>query len=226
MFERQGRHALWLAVLLAAVWASTRLDGVLAGSFAGVSTGAWLAASVAAAVVHQVYVVVAWRLELHRGSLSRVLGKAAFPLYAAGFTVLILARPLLIVPLAIANRGTLPLAAPLLWTLAGILAIPALYAAYSVARYFGFRRAFGADHFDPRVAALPPVREGIYRWTSNAMYAYVFLLLWIPALLWASKAAALAAAFQHAYIWVHAVCTEFPDLRHIHGADTARESTS
>ena len=50
---------------------------------------------------------------------------------------------------------------------------------------------------------MPMVNEGAFAWSSNAMYAIVFLGLWGIALLAGSTAALAAALFQHAYIWVH-----------------------
>ena len=67
-------------------------------------------------------------------------------------------------------------------TLGMILAVPAVYLAYSVRRYFGFKRAFGIDHFDPSYRSRPFVREGIFRFSSNAMYDFGFLWLWLPGL--------------------------------------------
>ena len=55
------------------------------------------------------------------------------------------------------------------------------------------------------------VRQGAFRYSSNAMYALVFLGLWAIALLTRSQAALAVALFQHAYIWVHWYCTEQPD---------------
>jgi protein-S-isoprenylcysteine O-methyltransferase Ste14 len=55
------------------------------------------------------------------------------------------------------------------------------------------------------------VRQGAFRYSSNAMYAFVFLVFWAIALLTRSQAALALALFQHAYIWVHCYCTEQPD---------------
>ncbi|MBW2461764.1 MAG: hypothetical protein JRH11_08960 [Deltaproteobacteria bacterium] len=55
------------------------------------------------------------------------------------------------------------------------------------------------------------VREGAFKYSSNAMYAVVFLGLWGVALLTRSQAALAVALFQHAYIWVHWYVTEQPD---------------
>ena len=82
---------------------------------------------------------------------------------------------------------------------------------HSVRKYFGFARALGGDHFFERYRAMPMVREGAFRYSSNAMYAIVFLAFWGLALILNSRAALAVALFQHAYIWVHWYCTEQPD---------------
>jgi hypothetical protein len=78
-------------------------------------------------------------------------------------------------------------------------------------------RLFGADHFDPSVRALPFVRGDIFRFTSNGMYVFGFLLLWVPGLWWASAGVLSAALFNHPYIWVHDFATERPDIARIYG---------
>ena len=87
-----------------------------------------------------------------------------------------------------------------------------VYAMYSVMRFFGMARAAGADHFDPRYRSTPFVREGIFRFTSNGMYLYAFLLFWAIAVGFNSTVALTVAAFSHAYIWVHFYATEKPDM--------------
>jgi hypothetical protein len=49
------------------------------------------------------------------------------------------------------------------------------------------------------------------------MYTFGFLMLWVPGLLLLSQAALLAAAFNHAYIWVHYYATELPDIHYLYG---------
>lgn len=93
------------------------------------------------------------------------------------------------------------------------------YAAYSVKRYFGFVRAAGVDHFDPRYREMPLVKEGIFRFTNNGMYFYAFLLFWAIAVGFNSTAALTIAAFSHAYIWVHFYATERPDMNFIYASD-------
>ena len=88
---------------------------------------------------------------------------------------------------------------------------------YSVLRYFGFKRAYGIDHFDRSFSDKPFVKKGIFRFSNNAMYKFGLLILWIPGLLLFSKPALIAALFQHIYIWIHYYFTEAPDMKHIYG---------
>ena len=52
-------------------------------------------------------------------------------------------------------------------------------------------------------------------WKDVAVFG--LLILWLPGLLLASKAALLAALFGHVYIWVHYFTVEQPDMIHIYG---------
>ncbi len=174
MFEGQAWHALCLAVLLAlAIWAAG-MDGAMAGALFGISSAAWFALLLADTIVHQLFVWVSWRLELHGGRLTRWFGgtERAFAFYAPIFAILFGARFVLVTLLAIANRGTLDIAPWLGLLLAAIIAVPAAYLFYSVKTYFTFRRAFGIDHFDPEARHWPMVREGIFKYTSNGMYVF------------------------------------------------------
>lgn len=217
VFERQWLHAGALAVLLLGFQRLSGLDAVRAGSLWGVSSLEWAWAAIGLAVAHQLLVWFCWRTELHLGWLSGLLGSAGFVSYAVLFSILGIARTAAVWILAIANRGTLD--APEAWTrpLAVLLALPTVYLFYSVKRYFGFRRAFGADHFDPRYRGGPLVREGIFRYTRNGMYFCGLLILWLPGLWWTSAAALWVALFNHLYIWVHYFATELPDMRRIYG---------
>ncbi|MHC4225134.1 MAG: hypothetical protein ACYSUN_14170, partial [Planctomycetota bacterium] len=210
---------LLLAGLLAGALRATGYEGVLAGSLWGLSTASWFWLSILSPILHQGHVWLCWRTELHGQRLSGRFGVGGFRLYAAGFAILSFARIFTIVALARANRDTLVGADPgLLALLTLALALPAVYGMYSVARYFGFRRALGMDHFDPAYRTRPFVREGIFRWTSNGMYGFIIPVLWLPGLLALSKAALVSALFTNLYIWVHYFCTEVPDMRRIYGA--------
>jgi len=62
------------------------------------------------------------------------------------------------------------------------LSVLALYAIYSVHRYFGLKRAFGADHFEGRYRKILLVKKGVLRFTNNGMYVYAFLSFWAIAM--------------------------------------------
>ena len=219
ILEKQQYHLVALIVLISGVFFIARGD-FLEGSFAGLSTKTWLWFSVLAPVVHQLYVVILWRAELHYQLLSAWFGKLAFAAWAAGFMILFLVRPVFIFGLAIANRGTLALPPWLGAVLSVLCILPVIYLVYSVLKYFGLKRALGMDHFQPRVYKdLPLVDQGIFRWASNAMYLFGFLFLWVPGLLLLSKSGLLVALFSHLYIWVHYYFTEFPDMQYIYQSD-------
>jgi hypothetical protein len=217
MFEKQGLHVFLLCILLVGVAWVSRLPGVLDGSYGGISTSTWLWWSIAVPVVHQVWVLLCWRLELHHQGLSSQLGEWGFRIYAIGFAVASFLRFFTIIGLGLANRGTLEISQTVLNVLAVILSVPMVYLFYSVARFFSFKRALGADHFDEAYRAKSLEHRGIFRFTRNGMYIYGFFTIWIPGLLFASKAALLSAAFSHIYIWVHYHCIELPDMNRIYG---------
>jgi hypothetical protein len=203
----QPLHFICLALLLILVY--------LGWGYLGEPYPAAFWVAVAFPVVHQIYVWLAWRLELKNGATSRTLG---FQGYVVLFFVLFTGRFLSLVTLAWLDRGSLGLG---LWPraiLTALLVLPGIYAMVSVKKYFGMTRASGADHFDPRYRDMPLVEKGIYRFTSNGMYLYAFLLFWAIAVGINSSAALLVAAFSHAYIWVHHLATEKPDMEYLYGA--------
>lgn len=190
---------------------------ILEGNFLGFDSLFWLLLALGSPVIHQLYVLVCWRFELHHKSISRAFGKDGFRLFKIGFAILILSRPLTIILLAISNAFTFTMNSLLSYVLSFVLLIPGLYLMYSVRKYFGFDRAFGIDHFDPeKYKNVPMVRKGIFKYSSNAMYVFGFFLLWVPGILAQSRAALLVAAFNHLYIWVHYYFTEEPDMKAIY----------
>ncbi len=216
LFHRQGLHLLGLVFLVPICWAFAA-PALGDGEWLGISDTEWFWASVVAAIVHQVIVAFIFRAQLGWSILTRLFGRADMVVWGIVFMPLLFARPLLISGLAVADMGTADLPRWFELAAGSALLIPAIYAGYSVGRYFGIDRALGADHFRQRYRDMPMVREGAFAWTSNAMYALVFLGLWGIALLTGSLAALAAALFQHAYIWVHYYWTEEPDMELIYG---------
>jgi hypothetical protein len=220
IFKNQFWHLLSLIILLPILIVFINRDEVdiLYGGLWHVETYIWLIAAVLAPIAHQIYVLICWRSELYYQSISKLFGmRTGFKLYKIGFVILILSRVASIVILAISNEGTLYIDPILSYSLAALLAIPVIYLFFSVFKYFGIDRAFGIDHFEPEVAnSMSMVKEGIFKYTSNGMYVFGFLILWIPGLIFLSKAALLAALFNHIYIWVHYYFTELPDIKFIY----------
>ncbi len=225
IYERQGLHFLLLVGLLLLVAWISHSEGMLEGSCLGVSTTTWFWLSILFPIAHQVWVWICWRMELHHQWLSRSLGPRGFRLYALGFALLSFARLYTLTATAVANQHSLDVDQGLLNVLALLLAIPTLYTFYSVGRYFSYKRALGIDHFDTSFRTKPFVRQGIFRFTRNGMYTFGLMIVWLPGLIWASKAALVSAAFSHLYIWVHYFCTELPDMRRIYGAARADGDT-
>ena len=220
MFEKQGWHYLFLAILLTGVVMLVR-GNVLTGSLWGVSTQVWLWIAIAVPVIHQIFVWLFWRLELHHSLITRWFGDQGFPIYKIGFTILFVARPISILLLGISNYDTLACPPALMYGAAVLSLIPGVYTMYSVAHYFGMDRAYGIDHFEPeKYREATFVKQGMFKYTDNAMYKFGFLILWSIALFTLSKAALLAVVFNHLYIWVHFYFTELPDIHRIYGAPT------
>ena len=216
IFEKQLWHLISLVVLIYGVIALIG-NSTLDGEFWGITTRIWLIYSVGIAIAHQVYVLIIWRLELYYSLISKVFGKAGFIIYAIGFTIMFIPRLLFIIALGISSKNSMTLNPTITYSLAILLSMIVIYLMYSVLRYFGFKRAYGIDHFDRSFSDKPFVKEGIFRFSNNAMYKFGLLILWIPGLLLFSKPALVAALFQHIYIWVHYYCTEAPDMKYIYG---------
>jgi len=223
LFERQWLHALCLVVLLTGMMLVNNHEGVLDGQLWGITTSFWFWLAVGIAITHQIYVWFCWRTQLHASLITRTLGNHGFPLYAVGFAIIGISRIVIVFIVAISNQDTIPVNAVVLKILAVIALVPAVYLFYSVRRYFGFKRAFGIDHFDDSYRTIPFGRRGIFRFTRNGMYIFGFFLIWAPAFWWASSAALSVAAFNHLYIWVHYYATELPDMKRIYGETQSSE---
>lgn len=220
MFQKQGLHFLLLILLLLGV-NFLAAGSVLTGELWGIGTETWLWIAVAVPVLHQLTVAFLWRAELYQRQMTAWFGDKAFLVFKAIFTVLFIGRPLSLILLGISNAYTLKVSPALAYTLAILLFIPFAYTMYSVYHYFGIDRAYGQDHFKPEIYKNKPfVRQGMFKYTDNAMYKFGFLILWAIALVTLSDAALLAAAFNHLYIWVHYYCTELPDIKYIYGSST------
>lgn len=217
IFQYQLWHLLALLGLLATLRSLfVGISAMRDGDLWGITTQSWFWIAVFVPVVHQVYVWLIWRLELYRRTFSSRFGwQPAFRAYAAGFSLLFGGRLVVIILLAMSNQGSLAVDQRLTFLLTALITPLVVYLFYSVKRYFTVERAYGIDHFDKDYKE-PYVKGGIFRYTSNGMYVFGLMILYIPGLLLLSKAALLAALFNHVYIWVHYYCTELPDMQFIY----------
>jgi hypothetical protein len=210
LFEGQGLHLAALASLIAVLtWVTLAFPSLRQGR-------AWLAAGVAAAVAHQVWVLVWWRLELHLRAVSRRLGAAGFRIFGAGFVLLALVRFATVVGAGLATPSSVAIPRAVAWPVAALLGVPVVWLLHSIARHFGFARALGGDHFFQAHREAGLCSAGIFRYVPNAMYTVGFLAPWAVGIACASSPALLLAAFNHAYIWVHYFATEKPDMDRIY----------
>lgn len=207
IWQGQSLHSGCLALLLALAW------GVWAFLGKPLPVAFWVA--MAFPVGHQIFVWLAWRLELQSAATSKAIG---FRAYVACFFLLFGGRFVSLFVLAWLDRGSLGLSILPQLVVTSILVLLGIYAMYSVSRYFGMARASGADHFDPRYRSQPLVKKGIFRFTNNGMYFYAFLLFWAIAVGCNSSSALAVAAFSHAYIWVHFLAVEKPDMRYLYAS--------
>ena len=215
-FSGQMAHLLLLIVLLAGAFLLADFKPLRESQLWGIGTRVWFAIALTVPIVHQIFVWLAWRSELCFGTVTRRLGSHAFVIYKIVFMVLFLARPVNLTLLTIADHDSFELSILARIVICAILGLPAAYTLYSVLRYFGIARASGIDHFDESYRNLPLVKKGVFRFTGNAMYSFAFLMFWAIAVAGASWAGLVVAFFSHAYIWVHYLCTERPDMRLIY----------
>ncbi|TMM56182.1 hypothetical protein FEE95_16285 [Maribacter algarum] len=172
----------------------------------------WL--SIGVPIAHQVFVWIGWRIELKSKAVSNSIG---FTNYLIIFFVLLVARPILVLLLAWADGESLGLGLVPRIIVAIALLVPAIYAMYSVNKYFGFIRAAGGDHFDLNYRNMPLVKKCMFKYSGNSMYVFGFLMFWGIAIAFNSSAALLASGFCHVYIWVHYFATEKPDMDYLYG---------
>jgi len=219
IFKQQHWHLISLFILLIGLYYVVLDDvNILQGQLWDLNTMSWFIIAITIPILHQFYVLICWRLELHYKKLTKAFGANAFPMYKAGFSLLFASRLISIILLAISNAHTAEIGNTFSYILSVSIFVPAIYLFYSVKKYFGMDRAYGLDHFEPeKVKSMPFVKKGIFRFTSNGMYTFGFLLLWIPGILFQSEAALFAALFNHLYIWVHFYFTELVDIREIYG---------
>ena len=182
-------------------------------NFIGISALSWFMIAMSIPLIHQAYVWICWRSELCWKSVSNTIG---FKGYVVLFFILIISRLSAIV-LCFVDYGSLYKPGLLAWILSIILFIPGTYTMYSVKKYFGFLRAAGADHFDPKYRDMPFEKRGIFKWSSNAMYTYGLAIPFGFAIATGSQSMFIVSFYTYISIWLHYFCTEREDFKVIYG---------
>ena len=218
IFEYQIWHLISLITIIFTInLYLSNSTGILSGSLWGLTTKTWFWLAIAIPIIHQVYVWSVWRLELYQSTFTKRYGlNLSFKIYAIGFSLLFVSRLITIIILAYSSKGTLNLNPIISYALAVLITPPVIFLFYSVKKYFTIERAYGIDHFNKHYNE-PYVKKGIFKYTDNGMYVFGLMILYLPGLLLLSKAAILAALFNHVYIWVHYYFTERPDMLEIYG---------
>lgn len=217
LLKYQGWHfTALLSMILFLYWLDTSETLELRGSLWGISSRTWYWIAIVIPVLHQTYVLIAWRLEWYHKYFSRFFGKMAFTIFSIIFFILFACRFVTITLLGISNKQAFELSDYIVYGISAVFIILSISTLYSVVRFFGMKRAAGLDHFDESVARKPFVKQGVFKLTNNAMYVFAFLIFYLPGLLFESDSALVVALFCHAYIWVHYFTTELPDIRTIY----------
>ena len=182
-------------------------------TFIGINALSWFIIAMSIPLIHQSYVWICWRSELCWKLISSTIG---FKGYVIIFFILIISRLSAIV-LCFIDYGSLYTPGWFAWILAIIIFIPGAYTMYSVKKYFGFLRAAGADHFDPKYREKPFEKRGIFKWTPNAMYVFAIGIPFAFATATGSLSMFIVAIYTYISIWLHYFCTEKEDFKVIYG---------
>jgi len=127
IYSGQHWHFLILLILLAGVYCYIQFDkNVLQGRFCGEHTSTYFIIALIAPILHQVYVVVFWRLELFYRWMSRKFGENGFLIFKLGFAFFFVSRLITIILLAFSNRNSLGISEFVGYALACLFAIPSL----------------------------------------------------------------------------------------------------
>ena len=181
-------------------------------TFLGISALGWFIIAMSVPIIHQAYVWICWRSELCWQSISNSIG---FKGYVIIFFILIISRLSAIV-LCFVDYGSLYKPGIFAWIISIILFIPGVYTMYSVKKYFGFLRAAGADHFDPKYRDMPFEKKGIFKWSPNAMYVFAIGIPFAFAVATGSQSMFVVAIYTYISIWLHYFCTEKEDFKIIY----------
>ena len=217
-FKNQIWHLLFYLVSIPVLaWLISGID-FNDGSYLGLITNQWFWIAIAVPIAHQIFVWLSWRGQLNFKIYDKFFGKSGFVVYAVIFQILFVGRLIVLIGLALSNQNSPEVNSNVAFTVGIIFLFPVLLTFYSVIRYFGFKRAMGADHFDPKYRDMPMVDKGMFRVSSNSMYTFASLAALLPGLFLFSISAIIAGSWHYIALWVHYFCTEKPDMHFLYGS--------
>ena len=182
-------------------------------AFLGISAKNWFLFAMMTPLLHQGYVWLCWRSELCWKTISRTVGFKAYAVIMIIIGILRLSG----IGLSFADYGSWFTPGWIAWILSVLIFIPFIYTIYSIKKYFGFMRATGIDHFDLSYKDKPFEKRGIFKWSSNAMYAFAIPVFFGFAFSSGSKAMFIFAAYSFIGVWLHYFCTERENIKVIYG---------
>lgn len=218
LLKYQDWHLVLLAFLVSLVLTATnRMPHLFAGETLGLSTKTWLWTGVAAAILHQVYITVVWRIQQETGWLTSNLPRLGYAAYLADYTILLAARLAAAVLTSIANRGCMDL--PGITGLAAPVLIVIVLLAYMLPGPASgyFNELAGTQHFTANMRnTFPPGQDrktgrDRKKYYDAGPYILLPLVFYIPGLFYASPAGLILALFNHLYTLIHYFCTVHPD---------------
>lgn len=215
LIEGQPQH-LAIALLMALGATSLLHTSPDAPRLLGLTAKGWALTSITLAILHQIIVAFVFRMQLHRNLMTRLFQDRDMKIWGMIFMPLLIIRPITVLMTGWADATPITGFRTVETVIGAVLLVVAIWTMHSVIKHFTIPRALGGDHFRDRFAEMPLVNEGVFKYTSNAMYGVAFLGLWGIALLFGSWNALIVALFQQAYIWVHMYCTEAPDMARIY----------
>ena len=97
LLERQHIHLGLLVVLLAGISIVVKTGKFMDGQILSIDTVTWFVLAIAIAVLHQVYVLFCWRVQLHYSLITRLFGWNGFTYYSTGFFILAILRIIFVI---------------------------------------------------------------------------------------------------------------------------------
>ncbi len=217
ILEKQEWHFALLALLVVSANAimviyPMSFEGVLWG----LSTASWFWIGVLTAILHQVYVMLIWRIQLETRWLTINLPRLGFTAYLIDYTWMLAARTGAIVLVAIANQDNIYIPDFFKWTGSIILAVVFLGLIYSIASSSNYKDLVGVTFFEVNDHGSYKAEKQVYSLVPVTFYFLGSLGFYVPGILFSSPASLLLAFFNHLYICIHYYCTEVPSLKRIY----------